>query len=72
VSDDDEFYECFDNEHDIKMLEKNMPSSSTATSTNGHHHHAGVIRRTASFTNIDRIVEVPNEQEDEEDADEPR
>ena len=48
-----------------------MPGSAAATSTNGHNHHPGVIRRTASFTNIDRIVEVSNEQEDEEDADQP-
>jgi hypothetical protein len=58
VSDEDEFYECFDNEQDIKMLESNMNQDTPPSVT--------PIRRTASFTNIDKIVEAPNDQEEED------
>lgn len=58
VSDEDEFYECFDNEQDIKMLESNMNQDAPPSVT--------PIRRTASFTNIDKIVEAANDQEEED------
>jgi len=60
VSDEDEFYECFDNEQDIKMLESNMNQDTNTPPS------VTPIRRTASFTNIDKIVEAPNDQEEED------
>ena len=60
MSDEDEFYECFDNEQDIKMLESNMNQDTNTPPS------VTPIRRTASFTNIDKIVEAPNDQEEED------
>ena len=56
VSDEDEFYECFDNEQDIKMLESNMNQDAAHCPPS-----VAPIRRTASFTNIDKIVEAAND-----------
>lgn len=47
------------------MLEKNMPVNSLA---NGN--QPGLLRRTASFSHIDKIVEVSNDLE--EDKEEPQ
>jgi len=60
VSDEDEFYECFDNEQDIKMLESHMNQDADTPPS------VTPIRRTASFTNIDKIVEAANDQEEED------
>lgn len=56
MSDEDEFYECFDNEQDIKMLESNINQDAAHCPPS-----VAPIRRTASFTNIDKIVEAAND-----------
>jgi len=62
---DEEFYDCFDNQEDIRKLEQNM---SIAAGPSGGMSRAP-IRRTASFHYIEKIDEE-KEEEDEEEKDE--
>jgi len=50
---DEGFYDCFDNQQDIKMLEQTMARAP--------------LRRTASFTNIEKIEEENGEDDEEND-----